>query len=66
MIDELPTECPECGNVDLDEHREEIEYGKPTNTNTRGAVAPNYKTRPALIIGCPECEWYTERFIDQR
>lgn len=51
-------ECPHCGeNAWCEIVTEEVEYGQPTNTNTRGNVAPNYKRKPIdFCIGkCPEC-----------
>lgn len=55
-------ECPECGHREIEEWTEEVEYGHPTNLHSRGAEAPNYKTKPITRAYCPECDWDNGNF----
>lgn len=50
--------CPACkGKAYGCFYSEKVEYGQPTNTHTRGAVAPKYKTKTVRFCEyeCPEC-----------
>lgn len=50
-------ECPNCGNEDIETWTETVEYGRPTNWQSRGAVAPKYKTKKARFFYCEDCRW---------
>jgi hypothetical protein len=58
MSETPPDECPNCG-AEIKTWREEVEYGGPTNTDTIGAVAPNYKTKTVTVAACivRKCGW---------
>lgn len=49
--------CPDCGNEEIAVWQEEVEYGNPTNLNSRGAEAPRYRTRTVTMAACDECGW---------
>ena len=53
----MTDECPECGNEELESWTEELEYGQPLNWQSRGNVAPKYRTRRVRIHGCDQCGW---------
>ena len=49
--------CPDCGHDDLETWVETVEVGPPLNRNSRGNVAPKYRTKKARFFFCPNCKW---------